>query len=172
MNWFVIIVLIILVSWVVLTYNNFIHLRNFVRNSFSGIDVQLKRRADLIPQLITIVKGYAKHEKEVFEEIAALRTQMVKGIDEHDVSKLSSTEKKLRRNLKSIFAVAENYPKLQASKNFMKLQEELAETEDQVAAARNIYNNNTESYNSKIETFPNSVVAKLFGFKQEVFFRK
>ena len=151
-------------------YNSLVRLRNQVRNSWSGIDVQLKRRNDLIPNLVNTVKGYAKHEKELLEHVTQARANVMESRKEGDLDKLSEAENELSGTLKSLFAVAENYPDLKANQNFLKLQEQITETEDQIAASRRIYNENVTYYNNKIETFPSNIFANMFNFEQKNFF--
>jgi len=164
------VVLTIIVLWVILTYNSLVSLRNNAKKAFSGIDVQLKRRVDLIPNLIETVKGYVKHEKELLENITKARTSIMNASSAGDLKAMANGENMLSSSLKSLFAVAENYPTLKANENFMKLQEALSETEDQIAASRRIYNENSTDLNNKIEMFPSSVIASMFNFsKSELF---
>ncbi|MFW6283675.1 MAG: LemA family protein, partial [Minisyncoccales bacterium] len=160
----------IIVLFVIILYNSLVSLKNQVKNSWAQIDVQLKRRADLIPNLINTVKGYAKHEKELLTELTKARTQIMSGQKSGDINKMAKGENALSGALKSVFAVAENYPNLKANENFKKLQEELSETENQIAAARRIYNENVTYFNTKIETFPNNILANSLGFKQRQLF--
>lgn len=151
-------------------YNSFVSKRNKVREGFSGIHVQLKRRADLIPNLVTTVKGYMAHEQGTLERLTRLRTEFFNTRpDEH--AKLMAQDGMIAQALKTIFAVSENYPDLKASANFLKLQESLEETEDQIAASRRIYNANVNEYNTSIEQFPSNLVAKWFSFGEEPFYR-
>lgn len=152
----------------VIIYNSLIGMRNGVKNSWHGIEIQLKRRRDLIPNLVNSVKGYAKHEKNLLKEITSLRVALLSS--ENNVKKSAAADNLLSKNLKSLFAVVENYPKLKANENFLKLQEELTNTENEIAAARRIYNNNVRDYNTKTQVFPNNIIANLFGFYQEEFF--
>ena len=147
-------------------YNSLIKLKNNVKKSFSGIDVQLKRRTDLIPNLINMVKGYASHEKELLESLTKARTSIINGSASGNINAMAEGENMLSGALKSIFAVAENYPDLKANQNFLELQESLEETEDQIAAARRIYNENVNYLNTKIEVFPSNIIAGMFGFQQ------
>ena len=162
----VIIVLAILASFWYL-YNSIIVAKMRVSEAFSQIDVQLKRRTDLIPNLVETVKGYAKHEKELFEKVTEARANLVaaKGAQEK-----SDANNQLSQTLKSIFAVAENYPDLKASQNFMELQEEISDTEDKIAYARQFYNTNVLDYNTKLKVFPNVFFARLFNFQEAEFF--
>lgn len=164
---FIIIIIAAIVLWIISVFNRLITLRNRTREAFSDIDVQLKRRHDLIPNLVETVKGYAAHEKEVFQKVTEARTRAMgaQTIKEKDVA-----ENALSDTLKTLFAVAENYPQLRASENFMELQRELTDTEDKIQAARRFYNANVRDLNTKIETFPANAVANIFGFKQMEFF--
>lgn len=160
----------ILVLWIILTFNSLVSLRNSVKNSFSGIDVQLKRRTDLIPNLINTVKGYAKHERNTLDSVTQARTSLMNASKNGNVKEMARGENMLSDALKSLFAVSENYPDLKANQNFLKLQEELSETEDQIAASRRIYNENVMYFNNKIEMFPSNVIANTFSFKKQDFF--
>ncbi len=158
----------ILVLFIVSIYNSLVVLRNRVDNSLAQISVQLKRRADLIPNLVETVKGYAKHEKTVFENVTKARASMMSAGSVED--KLSANNM-LTSALKSLFAVAENYPKLMASENFLKLQADLSETEDKISYTRQFYNDTVLMYNNKVQMFPSNIFAKLFGFKEKDSFR-
>lgn len=138
-----------------------------VSESLSHIDVQLKRRTDLIPNLIETVKGYAKHEKELFEKVTKERASLVSAKSLEQKAKINN---QLTETFKSIFAVAEAYPALRTSENFQKLQEELSDTENKIAYARQFYNTNVLDYNTKLKIFPNVFFAKLFNFKEAEFF--
>ncbi len=160
-------ILAVIVLWAVLTYNRLITLRNRSQEAWSDIDVQLKRRYDLIPNLVETVKGYASHERELFEKVTEARTRaMAAGT----MAERGQAENALSSTLKSLFAVTENYPQLKASENFLELQRELRDTEDKVQAARRFYNGNVRDLNVKIEVFPAKIVASLFGFKKMEFF--
>ncbi|MBI2012309.1 LemA family protein [Candidatus Curtissbacteria bacterium] len=148
-------------------YNNLIRAKIRVSEAWSGIDVQLKRRSSLIPNLLAAVKGYAKHEKSVFENVTKARSAL---LGAKDAKEAGIADNMLAGALKTLFAVAENYPKLQASENFKELQEELSDTETKIAAARQFYNANVLDYNTKIKVFPNIILASLMGFKPEPFF--
>lgn len=148
-------------------YNNLIRAKIRVSEAWSGIDVQLKRRSSLIPNLLAAVKGYAKHEKSVFENVTRARAAL---LGAKDAKEAASADNMLTGALKTLFAVAENYPKLRASENFKELQEELSDTETKIAAARQFYNANVLDYNTKIKVFPNVILAGLLGFKAEPFF--
>ena len=151
----------------IFAYNSFITLRNRTREAWSDIDVQLKRRYDLIPNLVETVKGYASHERELFEKVTEARTQAIgaKTMKEH-----SEAENMLSSTLKTLFAVAENYPQLRASENFLELQRDLRDTEDKIQAARRFFNGNARDFNIKIESFPANIVANLFKFEKVDFF--
>ena len=162
-----VVVLVVVIVFVITTYNSLVQLRNKVKNAFAQIDTQLQRRFDLIPNLVETVKGYATHEKEVLENVTASRSGYMNA---------SSNEQKLEMNnqlsstLKTLFAVAENYPELKSNTNFLNLQEELSEIEDKVAYARQFYNDAVTIYNNKLQMFPSNVVAGVFGFKEEALF--
>jgi len=153
--------------WIVAVYNGLITLRNRAKEAFSDIDVQLKRRYDLIPNLVETVKGYAAHEKEVFEKVTEARTRAMGATT---LKEKGEAENVLSGTLKTLFAVSENYPQLRAAENFLELQRELTDTEDKVQAARRFYNTNVRDLNIKIETFPANTVASIFGFKPMEFF--
>jgi LemA protein len=148
-------------------YNSLVTARMRVKEAWSGIDVQLKRRSSLIPNLVEAVKGYAKHEKEVFENVTKARSAMLgaKGPEEAAVA-----NNQLAGALKTLFAVAEAYPELKASENFKELQTELSDTESKIAYSRQFYNSNVLDYNTKIQVFPNVLLAGMFGFTAEQFF--
>jgi len=148
-------------------YNSLASLKVKVKEAWSGIDVQLKRRIDLIPNLVETVKGYAKHEKEVFEEVTKARTALMNAGSHKDALQ---ADNQLTGALKSLFAVAEAYPDLKAQEGFVKLQGELSDTESKIAYSRQFYNSVVRDMNSKIVTFPGNVFAGIFGFKQEEFF--
>ncbi|OGY26855.1 MAG: hypothetical protein A2Z11_01595 [Candidatus Woykebacteria bacterium RBG_16_43_9] len=160
-------ILVILAVFVLGVYNGLITTRNRVKESWSGIDVQLKRRSNLIPNLIETVKGYAKHEKSVFENITKARSALL-GADTAKAA--AEADNMLTGALKSLFAVVENYPDLKASENFKELQKELSDTETKIAASRQFYNSNVLDYNTKLQVFPNVIIANTFSFKPEEFF--
>lgn len=149
-------------------YNNLVGLRNRVKNSYAQIDVQLKRRNDLIPNLVETVKGYAGHEKGVLEEVTKARTSVMNA---SSIEEASAANNQLTGALKSLFAVAENYPELKANSNFQQLQAELADTEDKIAYARQFYNDVVLKYNNACQQFPSSIIAGMFGFNEEAFFQ-
>jgi LemA protein len=161
------VLLIILVLVVIGINNSMIGARNRVDESWSGIDVQLKRRHDLVPNLVETVKGYATHERQVFENVTAARAEATKA---HTPAESAQKENQLSSALMDLRAVAENYPDLRATENFQKLQNELTEIEDEIQAARRIYNSNVQSYNTKLQVFPNSMIANMRHFETREFF--
>jgi len=167
MFWWIIGIVVILAVVVVSIYNKLVQLNIRTDEAWSDIDVQLKRRADLIPNLIETVKGYAKHEKEVFEGVTAARTQMLgaKTVDEK-----AKAENQMQEALKSIFAVAEAYPDLKANQNFAQLQSDLTDTEDKIQASRRFYNANVRDLNIAIQSFPSNIFANMFGYKKRDLF--
>lgn len=162
--------IILVLIGIALLYNRLIILANRAREAWADIDVQLKRRHNLIPNLIETVKGYASHEKEVFENVTKARTMAMSAEQSGDPKKMEEAENFLSGTLKSLFAVSENYPQLRASENFAELQKELRDTEDKVQAARRFYNTNVRDLNIKVEVFPSNIIASLFGFKKMDFF--
>ncbi len=156
-------VVVLFVAVVVVFYNSLVSLKNRAQEAWADIDVQLKRRYDLIPNLVNIVKGYATHERELFEKVTQARAQ---AIGAQGVADKAQAENVLSGTLKSLFAVSENYPDLKASVNFLELQRELTDTEDKIQAARRFYNANVRDLAIKIESFPSNIAAKLFGFKK------
>ncbi|MDX6539663.1 MAG: LemA protein [Gaiellales bacterium] len=168
----VIAVIVILALFLVGIYNGMVRARNRVDEAWSGIDVQLKRRHDLIPNLVETVKGYAAHEKEVFEAVTQARANAMRAQAGGPASaaQVAQAESQLSGALGRLMAVAEAYPQLRATENFQQLQAELTNTEDQIAAARRIYNGNVQDYNTRIQTFPGAVFAGMFGFEKREFF--
>lgn len=164
MTWILLGIVAVLVLYVIMAYNGLVRLRNEVKNSFANIDVQLKRRYDLIPNLVNTVKGYAKHEKEVLEEVTKARTA---AMGAQDIEQLSEANNALTGALTHLFAVSENYPDLKASQNFIQLQEEITGTENKISYSRNNYNDMVMMLNTKIESFPANLIAKIFSFAQE-----
>jgi len=165
-----VIILILLVAAVVFavsSYNNLIRGRLLVKEAFSGIDVQLKRRYDLIPKIVDTVKGYAQHEKTLFEKVANMRAQMVSGAS---LAERAKVETELSGALKSIFALAEAYPELKANQNFIQLQSTLSEIEDQIQMSRRYYNGTVRDYNLQCQQVPSNFIANSFGFALEQFF--
>lgn len=165
--WIILALAAVIILWFIGTYNGLIVRRNRVSESWSDIDVQLKRRYDLIPNLMESVKGYMKHERETLEKVTAARTVAMgaKTMSEH-----AKSENMITEALKSVFAVAENYPDLKASQNFLQLQDELSDTENKIQAARRFYNQNVLDFNTRQQTFPASIVAGAFGFTKRDFF--
>lgn len=161
-------VIAVIVLWFIMAYNGFVRLKNQVENAWSQIDVQLKRRTDLIPNLISTVKGYAKHEKTTFNEVTKARTALMKAGDNPKAA--AKADNMLTDALKSLFAVAEAYPDLKANQNFLQLQEELSGTENKVAAARQYFNDTVMQYNTKLESFPDNFVGNMFNFKERDLF--
>ena len=158
---------VLLVLYLIATYNGLVVLKTRIKEAFSGIDVQLKRRSDLIPNLVETVKGYAKHEKGVFTEVTKARSALMSAKSPAEKAEANNM---LTGALKSLFAVAEAYPDLKASENFKDLQRQLGDTEDKIAYSRQFYNSNVLDYNTKVQTFPSNMVANMFGFKGEEFF--
>jgi len=156
-------IIVIVVLWVAFAYNRLVKLRQRTKEAWADIDVQLKRRYDLIPNLLETVKGYAKHEQSVFDNVTRARASAVsaKTVDEQ-----AQAENNLSQTLKSLFAVVENYPELKASQNFMALQQELSDTENKIQSARRFYNTNVRDLNIRIESFPDNLMAKLFNFQK------
>jgi len=161
------IVLVVIVLWLVIVYNKLVSLRNRSQEAWSDIDVQLKRRYNLIPNLVEAVKGYASHESGVFQKVTEARARAMGATG---AKEQAAAENQLSSTLKSLFAVAESYPDLKASNNFLELQRELRDTEDKIQAARRFYNGNVRDLNTKIESFPDNIVAGSFGFKKMEFF--
>ena len=159
-------VAVLFVLWLIFTYNRFVVLRNRAKEAWSDIDVQLKRRYDLITNLVEAVKGYAGHEKTVFENVTKARAQAMAAEQSGDPKKVGQAENFLSNTLKTLFAVSENYPQLRASENFLELQRELRDTEDKVQASRRFYNGNVRDLNIKTESFPANIVANMFSFKK------
>lgn len=163
-----IVVLVVIVLYVVITYNGFVTLKNRVNEAWSDIEVQMKRRYDLIPNLVNTVKGYAKHESGTLENVIKARNIAMAG--NQNIKEVSKNENILSGTLKSLFALSENYPELKADKNFLELQRELRDTEDKLQAARRFYNGNVLSYNTKAEVFPSNIIAGICHFEKRDFF--
>lgn len=161
-------VILVPIIFVVATYNTLIRLKNHIRDAWGNIDTELKRRYDLIPNLVATVKGYAAHEKEVFERVTQLRNQCAANTG--PVSSQCGDEKQLVAALQRLLAVVENYPDLKADSHYLALQKELTNTEDRIQAARRFYNGNVRDYKNKCQTFPSTLVAGAFGFEAEDFF--
>jgi len=154
--------------WFIATYNVLVRLRQHCRESWSGIDTELKRRYDLIPNLVATVQGYAKHKREVLERVIEARSRAA--ASHGSPAQQAQDENMLVQSLRGLFALAENYPQLKASDNFLQLQQELANTEDRIQAARRFYNANVRDLNTRIEVFPSNLIAGAFSFRPEEFF--
>lgn len=163
----ILVIIVLIAVWIISFYNRFITLRKRTDEAWSDIDVQLKRRHDLIPNFVETVKGYASHESGVFEKVTQARAQ---AIGAKSTADKVAAENMLTGALKSLFAVAEAYPQLRASENFSKLQEELSDTENKIQSSRPFYNGNVRDLNTAISVFPGNVVAGMFGFKEAAFF--
>ena len=166
--WVLIIIVAIIVIWLIAAYNRFIILRNRFENAWSQIDVQLKRRADLIPNLVESVKGYMKHEKTVLENITKARSAIMSAKGPKEAAKADAS---FAGALKTLFAVAENYPNLRATENFQMLQEELSGTESKIAYARQLYNDTVLDFNTKIQVIPYNIIAGMFNFTAKEYFK-
>lgn len=163
--WIILIIAVLLIAIYITTYNGLQKAKVYTEESWSQIDVQLKRRNDLIPNLVETVKGYAKHESETFEKVVQLRNQLTQvPADNHEEALKVSNQ--ITDSLKTIFALSENYPDLKANQNFLKLQEELTNTENKIAYSRQLYNSSAAQYDQKLLTFPSNIVAKIHGFKK------
>ena len=160
----------LIILWAIVAYNGLIRLRFRVKEAWSDIDVQLKRRYDLIPNVVETVKGYAAHEKGVFENVTEARTRALGAEQKGDPKEMAKAENALSSTLKTLFAVAENYPDLKANANFLDLQRELADTENKIQASRRFYNTNVMEYNTRIHLFPTSIIAGAFKFEPMDFF--
>ena len=169
MQWWIILIIVVavLVLYVIATYNKLVKARNKVRDQWAQIDVQLKRRYDLIPNIVETVKGYAKHEKEALEAVIAARSKALSATTPEDEMKADGD---VSRALSKLLALTESYPELKANENFLKLQDSLSETEDKIAYSRQFYNDNAKSYRNLVEMFPSNIVAKLFRFEAMPFF--
>lgn len=165
--WIIIGVIVLLVLYVISTYNSLIKLRNRVRDQWAQIEVQLKRRFDLIPNIVETIKGYAKHESETLKGVIEARNKFtVASTKEQEIE----ASNQLTGAVRQLFALSESYPELKADTNFLKLQSNLEETENKISSARQFYNDTVLSLNNKVELFPSNLVAKIFGFKKEAFF--
>ncbi|MFH1866833.1 MAG: LemA family protein [Patescibacteria group bacterium] len=167
LTWIILAVVAIIIFWIIAAYNRFVNLRNRSQEGWSDIDVQLKRRYDLIPNLVATVKGYAKHEEGVFTKVTEARTR---AMGAQGVAEKGQAENMLTGALKSLFAVAESYPDLKASANFAKLQDELSDTENKIQAARRFYNGLVRDFNTALQVFPSNIIANLFRFTTREFF--
>lgn len=165
--WIVLGIVGVIILWAIVTFNRMIVLRNRIDNSWSQVDVQLRRRYDLIPNLVEMVKGYAAHERQTFEEVTKARQA---GIDARTVQDQAQAENLITSALRRLFAVAEAYPQLRATENFMQLQEELAGTEGKIAYARQFYNDSVLGYHNLIQSFPARIIAGLGGFRVRDYF--
>ena len=165
--WILIAVVVILVFIIAAIFNRLVNLKNRSEEAWSDIDVQLKRRHDLIPNLVETVKGYAKHEKELFEKVTEARAA---AISSKGIADKAKAENQITEALKSVFAVAENYPNLKANENFVELQREITDTEDKIQAARRFYNGNVRDPNIAIESFPSNIIANMFSYKKKELF--
>jgi LemA protein len=168
-GWVVIGILILLIIGFIMTYNSLVRLRNQVKNAWAQIDVQLKRRHDLIPNLVETVKGYAAHERETLEAVTNARN-LAQGAIGKGVGAQSKAETDLSGALSRLLAIAENYPDLKANQNFLALQEELTSTENKISFSRQFYNDSVLGYNNKIQMFPSNMIAGVTGFKADEFF--
>ncbi|HPI92495.1 MAG TPA: LemA family protein [Deltaproteobacteria bacterium] len=165
--WLIVAVLVIVLLYLIGIYNALVGLRNQVKNAWSQIDVQLKRRHDLIPNLVETAKGYMKHERETFENVTRARADATGA---RGVPQIAQAESRLTEAISRFMAVVENYPELKANENFLALQEELSSTENRIAFARQAYNDAVLFLNNKIEMFPSSIIANMFTFSREAFF--
>ena len=161
------VIIVLFVIWIIVAYNSFVRLVNRTKEALSDIDIQLKRRFDLIPNLVNTVKGYATHESSVFEDVIKARTA---AMGAQTIDEKMKTENVLSGALKSVFALAEAYPDLKANQNFLSLQQELSDTEDKIQSARRFYNGNVRDLNIGLESFPGSMIASIFHFSKMEFF--
>jgi len=166
-QWIIFGAIAVILVWFISLYNTFVRLKNRVREAWSDIEVQLRRRYDLIPNLVESVKGYASHETQVFEKVTEARAR---ALGAQSVKDKEAADTMVTAALKSIFAVAEAYPQLRAVESFTRLQEELSDTENKIQAARRFYNGNVMELNTRVDSFPSNIIANLFGFKKEEFF--
>jgi LemA protein len=168
--WVILGVIVLLILIVVGMYNSLIRLKNRVEEAWSDIDVQLKRRYDLIPNLVETVKGYAGHESQTLEKVTAARTAAMAASGQGDAKAQAAAENMLSGTLKSLFALSESYPDLKANQNFLELQRELTDTEDKIQASRRFYNGNVRDFNTKLQVFPTNIIGNMLGFKSREFF--
>ncbi|MBN1783912.1 MAG: LemA family protein [Alphaproteobacteria bacterium] len=157
------------ILWIIASYNGFVRLKNRFQEAWSDIETQMKRRYNLIPNLMETVKGYAKHEKETLDAVVKARTAAMSATG--TPNEQAEAENMLQSTLKSIFALSESYPDLKANANFIDLQHELTDAEDKIQAARRFYNNTVQAFNTKVEMFPSNFIAKTFGFVRQDFFQ-
>lgn len=169
-TWIILGIIVVLALVLVSMYNGLIRSKNRVDEAWSDIDVQLKRRHDLIPNLVETVKGYAAHEQVTFENVIKARNAAMQAQDSRDPKAVVEAENNLSSTLKSIFALAESYPDLKANQNFLELQRDLTDTEDKIMASRRFYNTNVRDFNTKLQVFPTNIFAKQLGFKSYNFF--
>ena len=162
----IVLVVLAIALWAIGAYNKFVRLKNLVSEGWSGIEVQLKRRSNLVPNLVATVKGYAEHESSVFEEVTQARASIGRG----SVGEQAVAESNMAKSLMNLFAVAENYPGLKADKNFQQLQAELSDLEDVIQKARRYYNGTVRDFNTALELFPGNVIASMFNFASAEFF--
>jgi LemA protein len=168
--WIIIGIVGIIVLWLIATYNRLVTLQNRVEEAWADIDVQLKRRYDLIPNLVNTVKGYAAHEAQTLEKVIEARNQAMSSEEGGNRQEIAAAENMLSGTLKSLFALSENYPDLKANTNFLELQKELSDTENKIQAARRFFNSNVKEINTQIEMFPTNLIARSFGFSEKEFF--
>ena len=168
LSYIILTIIILAILWIIMVFNGLVVLKNRAKEAWADIDVQLKRRYDLIPNLVSAVKGYAAHESQIFEKVTLARAAAMGATGLKDKG---DAENALSGTLKSLFAVAENYPDLKASSNFLSLQNELTDTEDKIQAARRFYNTNVRDLNIKIESFPANIIAKSFNFAEMELFQ-
>lgn len=168
--WIILAIVLIIIIALISMYNGLIRLKNRVDEAWSDIDVQLKRRYDLIPNLVETVKGYASHERETLEKVVQARNSAMSMQNSSDIEGKLQAENALSSTLKSIFALSESYPDLKANQNFLELQKELADTENKIQASRRFYNGNVRDFNTKVQVFPTNIIAKQLGFSSRQFF--
>ena len=165
--WIIVIVIVVIAGWALMAYNSLIRGRNQVKEAWSDIDVQLKRRHNLIPNIVQTVKGYASHERDTLDSVTQARA---KALEAKSPAEHAKAENMLSATLKTLFAVSESYPDLKANANFLELQRELSDTENKIQAARRFYNTNVRDYNTSIESVPKNLIANMFKFTKEQFF--
>jgi LemA protein len=169
-TWIIIIVIVLLLLIIIGMYNGLIRLKNRVDEAWADIDVQLKRRHDLIPNLVEVVKGYAAHEQGTFDKVVAARNAAMSAQSSGNRAEVEKAENALSSTLKSIFALSEAYPELKANTNFLELQRELEDTENKIQASRRFYNTNVRDFNTKLQVFPTNMIGNMLGFKNREFF--
>ena len=167
MWWIIVVILVLLVLYVISAYNGLVRERNKVKDQWAQIDVQLKKRVDLIPNLVETVKGYAKHEKTTFEDVVKARNAFASA---NTVAEEIEANNQITGALNKLFALSESYPELKANENFLSLQADLKDIEEKISYARQFYNDTVLTYNNKVEMFPTNIIANIFGFKQSEFF--